>query len=70
MTNQPLNFLIPKFLSFFASPDASLRRYSVGCVNHFVLFMPHALRSHIDGYVQVAAPAPARALGFHRSPHP
>ena len=50
--SQPLQFLIPKFLSFFGHQRPLFRKYGLGCINHFVLLMPPALRQHIDQYLQ------------------
>ena len=41
---QALNMLIPKFISFFSSPHEPLRRYAVGCTNHFILLLPEPLK--------------------------
>lgn len=48
----PLNFLIPKFLSFFTSTHGIFRQYAISCVNQFVVEMPHALLSNLDNYLQ------------------
>jgi len=49
---RPLNFLIPKLLSFFASPVPTLRKYAVASVNQFVLLMPNALAVNMDAYLR------------------
>jgi transportin-1 len=50
---RPLNYIIPKLLSFFQSPNDTLRQYAIGCINQFLLDMPAALSSRIDQYLQV-----------------
>ena len=49
---QPLHFLIPKLLTFFAHAQPDFRKHSVGCVNHFVVLMPPALVQYMDQYLQ------------------
>ena len=51
-TPQPLQFLIPKFLTFFGHSQPLFRKYGVGCINHFVLLMPPALVQRMDQYMQ------------------
>jgi len=45
---QPLNVLIPKFMSFFAHPHEPFRKYAIGSINQFILLMPDSLLSQID----------------------
>jgi hypothetical protein len=50
---RPLNLLIPKFLSFFKSPNETIRRYAISCVNQFILDLPSALLVNMETYLQV-----------------
>jgi hypothetical protein len=49
---QPLTFLVPKFLTFFGAQRPHLRRMAVSCVNNFLMLMPLALQQHMDQYLQ------------------
>ena len=44
----PLHILIPKCLSFFSNPNNVLRRYALGCINHYVNLMPPVLIANLN----------------------
>lgn len=43
--------MIPKLLGYFGSPNATIRRYAIQCVNCFVLLKSESLNANIDNYV-------------------
>jgi len=50
---RPLNNMIPKFISFFASPKEEFRKYALGAVNQFLgESMPQALRVNMKEYLK------------------
>ena len=49
--HRPLNFLIPKFLQFTASPVAKIRSYSLGCINIFLGSKTQSVLVHIDALI-------------------
>jgi transportin-1 len=52
-TVRPLNVLIPKFISFFKSPNETYRRYALSCINQFIVDLPPALLVNMELYLQV-----------------
>ncbi|CAG8553062.1 7040_t:CDS:10 [Diversispora eburnea] len=48
---RPLNFMIPKIITFFDSPHVKIRVYAVSCVNQFILMRSNSLYIHIDAFV-------------------
>jgi len=48
---RPLNYMIPKIISFFESPHAKLRVYAISCINQFILMRSQSLFIHIDAFV-------------------
>jgi len=51
-SGRPLNILIPKFLSFFQSPNENFRRYALSCINHFIVDLPGALLVNLESYLK------------------
>lgn len=49
---RPLNFLIPKFLTFFKSPHIQFRIYAISSLKQFVTEMPGALIANMDNFLQ------------------
>eukprot|EP00698_Gefionella_okellyi_P022922 TRINITY_DN768_c0_g1_i3.p1 TRINITY_DN768_c0_g1~~TRINITY_DN768_c0_g1_i3.p1 ORF type:complete len:770 (+),score=173.96 TRINITY_DN768_c0_g1_i3:391-2700(+) len=49
--SRPLNFMIPKFIQFFAHPNADIVRMALHCVNQFVLLMPNALTVSMSQFI-------------------
>lgn len=52
-TTQPLNIMIPKFLSLLSSPVPKLRRHALQCLNQFIMLKPAALMVHMQQFLQV-----------------
>ncbi|KAL1921910.1 uncharacterized protein VTP21DRAFT_10552 [Calcarisporiella thermophila] len=48
---RPLNYMIPKFVSFFDSPNDRLRVLALRCVNQFIYTRSQSLNDNIDVYV-------------------
>lgn len=48
---KPLDYMLPKFLGFMASPSPKVRSLSVACVNQFVSLKSPSLAAHIDGFL-------------------
>mmetsp|Transcript_74295 Transcript_74295/g.124000 ORF Transcript_74295/g.124000 Transcript_74295/m.124000 type:complete len:895 (+) Transcript_74295:39-2723(+) len=48
---QPLNFLIPKFISFFQHQHEPFRKYALACVNQFVLMQPEPLKQNMPQFL-------------------
>eukprot|EP00732_Lithocolla_globosa_P001503 Lithocolla_globosa_v1_NODE_763_length_3322_cov_30.849403.p1 type:complete len:909 gc:universal NODE_763_length_3322_cov_30.849403:3268-542(-) len=48
----PLNYMIPKFISFFDSPHEKLRTYAIHCVNQFIAWKPQALIVNLSIFIQ------------------
>eukprot|EP01127_Copromyxa_protea_P016988 TRINITY_DN5140_c0_g1_i1.p1 TRINITY_DN5140_c0_g1~~TRINITY_DN5140_c0_g1_i1.p1 ORF type:complete len:882 (+),score=197.48 TRINITY_DN5140_c0_g1_i1:2346-4991(+) len=49
---RPLNFLLPKFLSFFNHAAPEFRDYSLGCIVKLLHFLPNQIVLHIDNFMQ------------------
>eukprot|EP01126_Amoeba_proteus_P021590 TRINITY_DN2196_c0_g1_i1.p1 TRINITY_DN2196_c0_g1~~TRINITY_DN2196_c0_g1_i1.p1 ORF type:complete len:792 (+),score=128.14 TRINITY_DN2196_c0_g1_i1:60-2435(+) len=49
---RPLNFLLPKFLSFFKHEDPELRNYGVTCILRFLHDLPPPVVSHISNFME------------------
>jgi hypothetical protein len=52
-TGHALNFLLPKFLSFFRSESVEMRTYAISCILKCIHFFPPPVLSHLDNFVQV-----------------
>ncbi|KAG9156389.1 hypothetical protein Leryth_009240 [Lithospermum erythrorhizon] len=52
LSERPINVFLPRFLHLFQSPNASLRKLSLGCVNHYIMLMPTVLYASMDKYLQ------------------
>ena len=48
---KPLDYLIPKFITFFTHAHEPFRKYAVACVNYFVLLLPEPLKQSMDAYL-------------------
>lgn len=48
---RPLNYMIPKFLQFTASPIPKVRSLSIACINQFVLLKSQSLLAHLDAFL-------------------
>ena len=48
---KPLDFLIPKFITFFTHAHEPFRKYAVACVNYFMLLLPEPLKGSMDAYL-------------------
>ncbi|KAG9288008.1 hypothetical protein G9A89_017603 [Geosiphon pyriformis] len=48
---RPLNFMIPKIITFFDSPYVKIRVYAISCINQFILMRSDSLFLHIDAFV-------------------
>ena len=51
---RPLNFLIPKFISFFQHPHKDIRKYAIATVNVFLQHKPLALLTNMESYMAVS----------------
>ncbi|CAK9134566.1 unnamed protein product [Ilex paraguariensis] len=51
-SERPINVFLPRFLQFFQSPHASLRKLSLGSVNQYIMLMPTVLLVSMDKYLQ------------------
>jgi transportin-1 len=49
---RPLNFLIPKLISFFSHPNENVRRCAVSAVVRFLTDMPNAILVNMDPLLQ------------------
>jgi len=49
---RPLNFMIPKFLTFFRHDSSTIRSHAIACVNQFIMCRSQALMTHIDDFIQ------------------
>jgi len=50
--NRPLNFMIPKFLTFFKHESSTIRSHAIACVNQFIIGRSQALMTHIDQFIE------------------
>jgi len=50
--HRPLNFMIPKFLTFFRHDSSTIRAHAIACVNQFIIGRSQALMTHIDEFIQ------------------
>lgn len=50
--SRPLNFMIPKFLTFFRHNSSKIRSHAIACVNQFIIGRSQALMNHIDEFIQ------------------
>ena len=50
---RPLNYLIPRFLTAFESPNDKIRYHAIHCVNQFIPSKPHALMVNLNAFIQV-----------------
>lgn len=48
---RPLNFMIPKFLSYTEHPKAKLRSEALFCLNQFILLKSNSLFAFIDAFL-------------------
>ncbi|ODQ54556.1 karyopherin Kap104 [Saitoella complicata NRRL Y-17804] len=48
---RPLNFMIPKFLTFCENPNPKLRENAIFCLNQFVMIKSQSLNIHIDSFL-------------------
>ncbi|CAJ0823134.1 10578_t:CDS:10, partial [Entrophospora sp. SA101] len=48
---RPLNYMIPKMITFFDSPHVKLRIYAISSVNQFILMRSESLFVNIDPFV-------------------
>ncbi|CAB4483237.1 unnamed protein product [Rhizophagus irregularis] len=48
---RPLNYMIPKIITFFDSQHVKIRVYAVSCINQFILMRSNSLFIHIDAFV-------------------
>ncbi|CAI2178857.1 6952_t:CDS:10 [Funneliformis geosporum] len=48
---RPLNFMIPKIITFFDSQHVKIRVFAVSCINQFILMRSNSLFIHIDAFV-------------------
>lgn len=53
LLNNPLNFMIPKFLQFFKHSSPKVRSHAIACVNQFIMIRTQALMVHIDSFIEV-----------------
>ncbi|KAL4199668.1 hypothetical protein AMTRI_Chr03g52360 [Amborella trichopoda] len=52
MTERPINVFLPRLFRFFQSPHPSLRKFSLGSINQFIVMMPTSLLLNMDQYLQ------------------
>lgn len=50
---EPLNFLIPKFLEFTSSEIDAIRAYALGAINIFIPSKPKAILDNVDSILEV-----------------
>jgi len=50
--DRPLNFMIPKFLTFFRHDSSTIRSHAIACVNQFIIGRSQALMTHIDQFIE------------------
>ena len=51
----PLNYLIPKMLAFFNSPNPKIRYHAIHCINQFITSKPNALMVNLNAFIQVTS---------------
>ncbi|KAG9147493.1 hypothetical protein Leryth_007294, partial [Lithospermum erythrorhizon] len=52
LSERPINVFLPRFLHLFESPNASLRKLSLGSVNQYIMLMPSVLYVSMDKYLR------------------
>lgn len=48
---RPLNYMIPKFISFFDNPNPKLRVHAIAATNQFIMMRSQSLMIHIEQFV-------------------
>lgn len=61
--DRPLNFLIPKFITYFAHPNENIKKTAVACVIQFLPMMPNALLANMNQFMKGIS-----ALAIDQSP--
>ncbi len=59
---RPLQVLIPKLFRFFTSEHDAFRKFSLSCINQFIVPMPQILASNVDLFVKVSFFFPLSSL--------
>ncbi|KAK9728992.1 hypothetical protein K7432_000629 [Basidiobolus ranarum] len=48
---RPLDYMIPKIITYFDAPELKIRVYALSCINQFILMRSQSLFAHIDAFV-------------------
>ncbi|KAI9019805.1 Transportin-PC [Hyaloraphidium curvatum] len=49
---RPLNFMIPRIITFFDSPSVKVRASAIACINQFILGKSQSLMANLEQFVQ------------------
>ena len=50
--SNPLNVILPMLISFVTHQEEQFRKYSLSCINRYIIKMPDALAAQLDRFLQ------------------